>query len=409
MAQAKTWCEQHLPGQPYEIQVFTDEGYSGKLGWEPPRRGPRKYRPELARLVAAIAAGDVDLVIVYRMDRLTRSVTVWTTFVDTCLSEEAVRFVSICESIDLEKTEGRLIANVLASVGSFMREIIGENIRDSHRERKSQGLPIGRHYGWRSVPPAGPGERPTVEQDPERAPWVPKICEWVLRGWGMRRIARELNRQNAPCYPGADGWTRGSVQTVLKNALNAGYIDCDGELIIAHDHENRITERETYDAVQRELASRQVEGKRPAHGNLQPLYKIARCGACEHPLQVTKARVTAGVFSYRCRGSDQDLNATCSGWAKDTRLVDRVVLKQLAAFVERPEFRKLVTQGAREEILGRQVEDLRAEKVTLEQALAEIDKEEARLLRMYTKGNVRESSYEAQYAEIQNAREGTNV
>lgn len=408
-ATAREWCERHLAGQRYEITVYADQGISGKLGWEPPKRGGKRYRPELARLVADIEADKVDLLIVYRQDRLARSLHVWASFLERYLGDGKLRFVSLCENLDLSKSEGRLLANVLASFGSFLREIIAEHIREAHRRRRLEGLPVGVHYGWRSVPPAAPGARPTIEPDPERAPWVPQVYDWFLRGWGARRIARELELQGAPRYPSAQSWSRDSVLTLVQNPVNAGYVMNDGELMEAQHYEQRLIQRETYDAAQRELRSRQREGKRPHNGNLQPLYRIARCGICGQPLHAFDRCEGVRTAKYNCVGLDLEGRRVCKPWAKDARLLDRVVLKQLSAFVDRPEFQALIKAEARDEIMAKRVSELEEERDRLRDALARKADEERRLLRVHTTGKVSEEAYLAEYAAIQDDREALKL
>ncbi len=398
---AQEWCEGNLDGKRYETEVFVDEGLGGKLGWEPPKRGPRKYRPELARLVQAIEAGDVDLVIVYRLDRLARPVRVIANFLEICVVDNSVGFVSLCEDIDYSRAEGRLLAHVLAAVADHQAAIISENVSNSLQNRKREGLPLGTHYGWRPVPPVSPGARPTIEPEPEQAFWIPKIYEWFLRGWGARRIAKELELQGAPLHPGAKRWARGSVNSIIQDPLNAGYIQIEDELIRGQHYDQRVIEKELFDAAQCELESRRREGPMRADGDLQPLYKVARCGLCGQPVKAVRVRVTEGVCAYRCRGSEWDHKETCSGWAKDTRLVDRVVLKQLAAFMDRAEFQELVAEEAREEVMARQVKGLEAEQARLERAVAQKTEEERRLLRIYSKGKVSEDIYYERYESIQ--------
>lgn len=100
-AAAHEWCERHLGDQPYHIAVYADEGMSGALGWKPPRRGSRAYRPELARLVADLEAGRVDLLLVDRPDRLARSLPLWVAFVARYCADGERRFVSVSDNTDL--------------------------------------------------------------------------------------------------------------------------------------------------------------------------------------------------------------------------------------------------------------------------------------------------------------------
>ncbi|MDI9586578.1 MAG: recombinase family protein [Acidobacteriota bacterium] len=400
-AQIEDWCRQHLADQSYALTPYVDEGYSGKLSWEAPSAGNRRFRPELARLVHDVHEGRLDLVVVYRIDRLTRSMAVWARFMDECLADGRVRFVSLSESIDLSRTDGRLTANMLAAVASFQRDVISDNVRDALRKRKLDGLPVGMTYGWRSVPQSSPGARPTVEPDPEQAPWVPRVYAWFLKGWSTRRIARQLNREGAPAFRNGERWLHGSVARLLSNPLHCGYLEVDGKLIRAQAYDMRLIERDTYDEAMRIASRRRRDGKCPSSGDTEILYKIARCGRCGQRLGAMRTKSAKGARSYRCRGSDADERVLCQGWQKDARLVDRVVLKHLSGFVNRSEFRQLLDEETRHQVLDLQVSDLHAQREQLSQAIARVEDAKKRLLRAYTNGHIDEALYDLEAAKIQ--------
>jgi site-specific DNA recombinase len=96
----------------------------------------------MARLMAIVEAGQVSTVIVYKLDRLTRSVADLDRLVKL-FERKGVALVSLQESLDATTATGRLMMNLLASVSQWEREVIGERTKDALQELKSQGKKLG--------------------------------------------------------------------------------------------------------------------------------------------------------------------------------------------------------------------------------------------------------------------------
>src|SRR5262250_327100 len=108
-------------------KTYDDGGFSGAT----------MDRPALQQLLADIAAGRVDIVVVYKIDRLTRSLTDFAKIVET-LDARGASFVSVTQQFNTTTSMGRLTLNILLSFAQFEREVIGERIRDRcARERLS--------------------------------------------------------------------------------------------------------------------------------------------------------------------------------------------------------------------------------------------------------------------------------
>src|SRR5262249_6924319 len=118
--------------------AYDDGGFSGAT----------MGRPALQRLLADIAAGRGGIVVVYKVDRLTRSLTDFAQVVEI-LDGGGGFFVSVTEQLDSTTSMGRLTLNVLLSFAQFEREVIGERIRDKIAASKKKGMWMG------GVPPLG--------------------------------------------------------------------------------------------------------------------------------------------------------------------------------------------------------------------------------------------------------------
>jgi DNA invertase Pin-like site-specific DNA recombinase len=105
-------------------------------------------RPALQQLLADITAGRLDTVVVYKIDRLTRSLTDFAKIVEILDTKDA-SFVSVTQQFNTTTSMGRLTLNVLLSFAQFEREVIGERIRDKIAASKQKGMWMG------GVPPLG--------------------------------------------------------------------------------------------------------------------------------------------------------------------------------------------------------------------------------------------------------------
>jgi site-specific DNA recombinase len=99
-------------------------------------------RPALQRLLADIAAGRVDTVVVYKVDRLTRSLADFAKIVDA-FDAKGVAFVSVTQQFNTTTSMGRLTLNMLLSFAQFEREVTGERIRDKIAASKQKGMWMG--------------------------------------------------------------------------------------------------------------------------------------------------------------------------------------------------------------------------------------------------------------------------
>jgi len=115
---------------------------------DPAYSGGHMERPALQRLLADIAAGTIDIVVVYKIDRLTRSLTDFSRMIEV-FERHGVSFVSVTQQFNTTTSMGRLMLNILLSFAQFEREVTGERIRDKIAASKRKGLWMG------GIPPLG--------------------------------------------------------------------------------------------------------------------------------------------------------------------------------------------------------------------------------------------------------------
>src|SRR5258708_1183622 len=172
-------------------------------------------RPGMARLLTLVDAGDVEAVIIAKLDRLTRSVKDLCTLLER-FTRRGVTLISVAESLDTGSAAGRLVLNIMTAVSQWEREAIGERTRDAMSHKRSQGQRVGNiAYGCRLAGDgvhgeAGPGEQGVLSEIRR------------LRGQGatLRGIAAALNHRSYRTRRGT-AWRLESVARILNPPAHA--------------------------------------------------------------------------------------------------------------------------------------------------------------------------------------------
>ena len=211
------------------VQSQKGEGWTASArryddgGWS----GGSMERPGLQKLLADIGAGLVNVVVVYKVDRLTRSLADFARIVDT-FDRHGVSFVSVTQAFNTTTSMGRLTLNVLLSFAQFEREVTGERIRDKIAASKAKGMWMG------GIPPLGyaPRER-SLDVVPEEAETVRHIFRRYIELGSVHVLARELAVRGTRSkrwttskgdHRGGVTLTRGALFHMLRNRLYLGEI-----------------------------------------------------------------------------------------------------------------------------------------------------------------------------------------
>jgi DNA invertase Pin-like site-specific DNA recombinase len=169
-------------------------------------------RPGVERVLALMNAGQVDTVIVAKLDRLTRSVRDFADLLEI-FQRRGVSLVSVAEALDTGSAAGRLVINIMVSVSQWEREAIGERTREALRYKKSNMEFVGNcAYGFRLCP-----DRKTVEADPGEQRVRRSITRLREQGRSLREIAVHLNKQRRFTRSGTP-WRHEGVARVLRTA-----------------------------------------------------------------------------------------------------------------------------------------------------------------------------------------------
>ncbi|MGE0055373.1 MAG: recombinase family protein [Hyphomicrobium sp.] len=217
--------------------------------------GGTMERPALKRLLADIRSGTVQIVVVYKVDRLTRSLADFAKIVDV-LDAQGASFVSVTQQFNTTTSMGRLTLNMLLSFAQFEREIAGERIRDKIAASKAKGMWMGGNV------PLGfdVKERKLIVNDAE-AKTVRMIFQRYAELGSVRLLGHELDRLGVVSkrregaggvLAGGNRFARGALYTLLQNPIYRGEIRHQGK-VYRGQHE-AIIDAELWQLVQEKLA-----------------------------------------------------------------------------------------------------------------------------------------------------------
>lgn len=252
-------CEAYILSQKHEGWAlvpnrYVDGGFSGG----------NMERPRLKALLADVEAGMVDIIVLYKVDRLTRSLADFAKIVER-LDTKGASFVSVTQAFNTTTSMGRLTLNVLLSFAQFEREVTGERIRDKIAASKRKGLwmggpvPLGYQVVDRKLVPV-----------PEEAERVRTIMRRYLETQSVPALLVRLKSEGvltkvqiltSTGYRGGIPFSRGSLYHLLQNPVYRGKIVHKGQ---AYDGEHEaIVDEQLWDQVQHRLRENAPDRKRP--------------------------------------------------------------------------------------------------------------------------------------------------
>lgn len=199
-------------------------------GWElvsdfyedPGFSGGNMERPGLKRLLRDIQAEKIDIVVVYKIDRLSRSLADFAKMVEV-FDSHRVSFSSVTQQINSATSMGRLMLNVLLSFAQFEREVTGERIRDKIAASKRKGMWMGG-----SVPLGYRVENRTLQIEPIEAELVQRIFEQFNAEKSTTKIVKELNAAGLQTKK-KKAFCKQSLYKILHNRTYIGEISHKGE------------------------------------------------------------------------------------------------------------------------------------------------------------------------------------
>lgn len=287
-------ASQHHEGWVALPNRYDDGGYSGG----------NLERPAMKRLMADIEAGQVDCVVVYKVDRLSRSLLDFTRIMET-FDNSGASFVSVTQQFNTTHSMGRLTLNILLSFAQFEREIIGERIRDKiaaqrRRGKWAGGTPILGYDVDRSE------TSPKLVVNDSEAVHVRKIFALYLELRSLLSVVEELERRGwtnkswqtrGSKSKGGRSFDKSSLHALLTNVLYIGQIK-HKEQTFKGEHKP-IIDKTVFDQVQNLLRGQsRGRGKRGTNKYHALLRGLLICPQCEKPMVHNVSRRDAKIYRY---------------------------------------------------------------------------------------------------------------
>ena len=259
-------------------------------------------RPALQRLLADVAAGKIDIIVVYKVDRLTRSLLDFAKLVEA-FDKAGTSFVSVTQSFNTTTSMGRLTLNMLLSFAQFEREVTAERIRDKIAASKAKGMWMG------GTPPLGyrPNGR-SLSIVEEHAEIVRDIYRRYRALGKVSLVAAELERDGVQTPERVSGsgrkfgrrpFSKGNLYFILKNPIYFGEIRHRGETYPGQH--SAIVDQEIWNEVQERLKVNLRGERRARAANASPLAGILFDGAGEAliPVHACKGKVRYRYYVSR--------------------------------------------------------------------------------------------------------------
>ncbi len=332
-------CSAYIASQRSEGWVeladqYDDGGFSGGT----------LERPALRRLMADIEAGCVDVVVVYKIDRLSRSLMDFARLVEV-FDRCGVTFVSVTQSFNTTTSMGRLTLNVLLSFAQFEREVIGERIRDKVAASRRRGMWMGGFVpmGYRVE------NRKLVVHEPEAA-IIRRIFERFLKVGSATLLARQLRAEDVRSHRGRI-IDKGNLYRVLRNRVYIGLAVHKG---VAYPGEHAaIVSQPLWDKAQSILReSPRVRGCR-ARAATPALLKGLLFGPTGRAMSPTHTRKHGKLYRYYvCQAALKGEVQPSPIRRVSAAAIETAVIDQLRALLQSPEVVMATWRAAGPQIEG---------------------------------------------------------
>ncbi len=304
--------------------------------------GGNMDRPAMSRLMADIESGRVDCVVVYKVDRLSRSLLDFARLMDV-FDKHGVSFVSVTQQFNTASSMGRLVLNVLLSFAQFEREIISERTSDKMCAARRKGK-------WLGGPPIlgydVDRERHRLVVNPEEADMVRELFDLYLQHHSLLRAAQEANRRGwstksyvtrKGVHKGGGRFDKAKLQRILTNITYTGKILHKGQQYPG-EHE-AIIDSKTFSRVQKIIRDNGHDGGknvRNKHGAL--LKGLLYCASCGAAMAHTYAKKKNRLYRYYvCTTAQKQGRDACPTPSLPAQEIEDFIVEQIQQLAADPE------------------------------------------------------------------------
>ncbi len=365
-------CEAYVSSQRHEGWVAIEERYDDG-GFT----GGNMDRPALKRLLSDIEDGRLDCILVYKVDRLSRSLLDFARMMEV-FERHQVSFVSVTQQFNSANSMGRLTLNVLLSFAQFEREMIAERTRDKMSAARRKGKWVGGRpvLGYDVAPQGG---RLLINEDEanqvkaifqlylEHRALMPVAQELQSRGWHNKRWTTKQGRDI-----GGEPWTKNAVFRTLSNIIYTGFVNYEGT--VYQGEHPAIIDAAIWERVQEQLHKNGRTGGVQVRNKYGALLKgLLYCIPCERPMMHTyTAKKGSKLYRYYVC-----MHAQEAGWQNcPTKSVPAAAIE--SAIVEH--IRSVGLDGSVQAEVCRRVQAQKSKQITaIDQECAMLEKELGRI------------------------------
>ena len=303
--------------------------------------GANMERPALKRLLADAEAGKINCIVVYKYDRLSRSMADFMKILEI-LDKHHVTFVAVTQPFDTRTSAGRFTVNMLLNFAQFEREMISERTRDKMRANRRKGKFIGGNLvlGYDVAPKGG-----ALVVNAEEAEQVRTIFGLYLELGSLIPVVEELERRGIrmKCWitregrqHGGAGFNKTKLHNMLTNVAYTGRVRFEGKLL--EGEHQRIIDDETFNQVQEQLQRNGRKGGRSVRNKGGGLLKgLVRCGSCGGAMMHTYSQKKETRYRYYvCITAHQHGWNACETKSVPAPLLEGAVVENLRRFAQQP-------------------------------------------------------------------------
>lgn len=293
------------------FDFYVDDGISGKNLVD---------RPEAQRLIQDVKDKKIDNVLVYKIDRLTRSVKNLMELIELFAKEDCA-FNSLMESIDTSSATGRMFIKIVGIFAEFERENLAERVSLGIEQKVREGNYTNANgvYGYDYDKNIG-----DIVLNEDEAQAVKKIFEMYLAGTSMKKIANYLQEARVPTKRGGR-WADSSVASILSNPLYIGKIRYGTDkrknaFTVENTRYAPIVNEDTFNRVQVILKNRIKKNTRTYPSDATYFLTFLECGDCGRKLSTSKhtdPTVSTGkvYVNYYCLSHRRSEGCSCQGFS----------------------------------------------------------------------------------------------
>lgn len=346
-------AENYIASQKHEGWICLPEHYDDG-GFT----GGNMERPALKKLLEDVAAGRIDTIVVYKVDRLSRSLLDFSRIIET-LDKHNASFVSVTQHFNTTDSMGRLTLNILLSFAQFEREIISERTRDKMSMQRKLGKFTGGRpiLGYDTVPNGG-----AITVNPEEAEIVRQIFGLYLEHRSVLETVRVIRanqwknkrwRNRDGNMSGGSDFISSTLHSLLTNATYIGAVDFEGKRYRG-EHE-AIIDEELFNRVQETLAGNRGTMHRtlrsPTGGILGTKLKCAHCDSTMFHTYTLRQGKKYGY--YVCAAARQNGYNTCPHPSLAAKEVETFVLDEISVMAHDRQLLEDIAEAANRKAVER--------------------------------------------------------